>query len=282
MCRWISYIGKPVYLDTFITRPQHSLVMQSLEARESFRPDGSILSTNGDGFGFGWYMDKPEPGLFRTAEPAWANENINELCSQIRGKIIMAHIRAASTGSIQRTNAHPFKYKNWLFQHNGYLGSFDLLRRELLFAITPEYFSYLKGTTDSEVLFLLALSMGMEENPKRAWEDVIRFIRSLCEQKQIAFDAIISAAVSDGKALYTFRYSSTSRAHSQYYATHAECMKEMNADSEDLPNYSVVVVSEPLDQSLENWVEMPVGSFATFHSGSILKDNKAHIEPLNI
>ena len=282
MCRWISYIGKPIYLDTLITRPSHSLVMQSLDSKQSFRPDGSILATNGDGFGLGWYLYKEEPGLFKTAEPAWANESIGELCAQIQARIFMAHIRAASSGSIQRTNAHPFKYKNWLFQHNGYLGSFHLLRRELQFRIAPEFFEYLKGTTDSETLFLLALSCGLQENPKKAWEDVIRITRELCAKKQVAFELLISAALSDGKSLFTLRYSSTDRAHSQYYSTHADCMKSINENSDAVPNSSVVVVSEPLDQSHEHWVEMPIGSFGIFREGGLLRGSKAEVQALNV
>lgn len=280
MCRWISYIGKPIYLDTLVTKPDYSLVSQSLGAKQCFKPDGSLLATNGDGFGIGWYLEKEEPGLFKTAEPAWANENINELCTQIKARIFMAHIRAASTGSIQRTNAHPFKYKNWLFQHNGYLGSFEILRRDLQHSIADEYFSYLKGTTDSETIFLMMLTNGLEKNPKEAIEKTISRIKQACIDKSVQFDLVLSCSLSDGKALYTTRYSSTNRVHSQYYSTHAECMRDINKDSEDMPRCSVVVVSEPLDQSMELWTEMPIGSFATIREGGVLSEAKINIEQL--
>lgn len=269
MCRWIAYAGKPIYIDTLVTRPAYSLVEQSLNSKFSFRPDGSILATNGDGFGLGWYMDREEPGLFKTAEPAWGNENINELCSQIRARIFMAHIRAASSGAIQRTNAHPFKYKNWIFQHNGCLESFDVLRRELQFDIAPEFFSYLKGTTDSETLFLLALTYGLQDDPKAALEKVILRVRRACDEKQVPYRLVMSCALSDGKSLYTIRYSSQKMVHSQYYSTHADCMKEINENSASVPPSSVVVVSEPLDQSMEHWKEMPVDTFATIRDGKI-------------
>lgn len=269
MCRWIAYIGRPVYIDTFVTRPAYSLVEQSLNARLSYRLDGSILTTNGDGFGLGWYMHKEEPGLFKTAEPAWANENINEICSQIHARIFMAHVRAASVGAIQRTNSHPFKYKNWIFQHNGYLANFDLLRRDLQFDISQQYFNCLRGTTDSETLFLLALTYGLEHDPKTAIERLIMRARQLCEQKNIPFDLVLSCAISDGNALYTVRYSSGKFIHSQYYSTHAFSMKEINEDSAKVQPDSFVVVSEPLDQHMEYWKEMPVGGFAAIRDGDI-------------
>lgn len=275
LCRWIAYTGKPIYIDRLVTKPAYSLVEQSLNSKYSFRPDGSILATNGDGFGLGWYMHREEPGLFKIAEPAWANENINEICSQIHARIFMAHIRAASIGAIQRTNAHPFKYKNWLFQHNGFLNHFDVLRRELQFEIAPEYFSYLKGTTDSETLFLLALTYGLEENPRLALETLILRIRKICEKNKVPFDLLMSCAISDGKMLYTVRYSSGNFVHSQYYSTHALSMKEVDENSAEVPSRSVVVVSEPLDQEMEHWKEMPVGAFATIHEGNV------NIETLN-
>src|SRR5688572_20786995 len=98
MCRWIAYIGKPIYIDTLVTKPSRSLVEQSLNSKMSFTQEGSLLTTNGDGFGVGWYAGKEEPGLFKGAEPAWGNENLNEICSQVKAHIFMAHIRAASTG----------------------------------------------------------------------------------------------------------------------------------------------------------------------------------------
>lgn len=276
MCRWIAYIGKPISMDTLVTKPSRSLIEQSLNSQLSFRPDGSVLATNGDGFGMGWYGERAEPGLFKVPSPAWNNENITELCAQISSRLFMAHIRAASVGAIQRTNVHPFKYKNWLFQHNGYVGEFEKLRRDLQFDIAPELYTQLSGTTDSETLFLLALTYGLEQHPKQAFEKTIRRVLDLCDAYGINPDIILSCAISDGQSLYTLRYSSSTRVHSQYYATHAECLRELNADNATMPRNSVVVVSEPLDQSGALWQEMPSNSFATFAAG------EARIEELRI
>lgn len=269
MCRWIAYCGKPITMDTLITRPSRSLVEQSLNSQLSFRPDGSAIPTNGDGFGIGWYGDKDEPGLFKESSPAWNNENIAELCAQISSHLFMGHIRAASVGAIQRSNVHPFKYKNWLFQHNGYVGDFEAMRRELQFDIAPELYNQLAGTTDSETVFLLALTYGLMDDPKKALERVVERIRQACEARHAAADMILSCAMSDGKTLYTLRYSSSTRLHSQYYSTHAECLKDLSQENDVMPKRSVVVVSEPLDQSGELWQEMPTNSFARFTDGQV-------------
>ena len=74
MCRWIAYRGEIIALEHYVTAPAHSLIAQSIHALES------TASTNGDGFGLGWYGDHIEPGLFRDVRPAWADENLRYLC----------------------------------------------------------------------------------------------------------------------------------------------------------------------------------------------------------
>ena len=49
MCRWLAYSGSPVLLDDLLFRPDHSLIDQSLHSRLG------ATTTNGDGFGIGWY-----------------------------------------------------------------------------------------------------------------------------------------------------------------------------------------------------------------------------------
>ena len=153
MCRWIAYSGQPIFIEQLITLPAHSLVEQSFNTEMNFRSDGSLMSTNGDGFGIGWYAEKPEPGLYKDPRPAWSNSNLRELCKQIRSRIFFAHVRATTTGAVQQSNCHPFKYKNWLFQHNGDVSEFKKIRRDLQMDISPELYPELTGTTDSETFF---------------------------------------------------------------------------------------------------------------------------------
>ena len=56
MCRWLAYSGSPVLLKEALYTPAHSLVDQSLHSRLGAE------TTNGDGFGVGWYGDAPDPG----------------------------------------------------------------------------------------------------------------------------------------------------------------------------------------------------------------------------
>src|SRR4029453_5286477 len=81
MGRWIAYRGETIPLERYVTEPAHSLLVQSLSALES------AGSTNGDGFGLGWYGEREEPGLYREVRPAWSDENLKHLCRHIRSPL---------------------------------------------------------------------------------------------------------------------------------------------------------------------------------------------------
>jgi predicted glutamine amidotransferase len=54
--------GRPIFLETLLFEPEFSLIAQSLHARKA------VVATNGDGFG--WYGERPVPGLYRDILPA--------------------------------------------------------------------------------------------------------------------------------------------------------------------------------------------------------------------
>ena len=80
MCRWTVHAGEPVFLEQLVLEPSHSLIAQSLHAREA------KAGTNGDGFGLGWYGERREPGLYREILPAWSDCNLRSLCRQLRSR----------------------------------------------------------------------------------------------------------------------------------------------------------------------------------------------------
>ncbi|MBM3553943.1 MAG: class II glutamine amidotransferase, partial [Alphaproteobacteria bacterium] len=147
MCRWLAYVGRPILLDRLLFKPENSLIDQSMHARRA------ISVTNGDGFGVGWYGERPEPGLYRDILPAWNDDNLKSLAEQIRSPLFCAHVRASTGTAISRVNCHPFRFGRWLFMHNGQIGGYDRIARDLHFAISPEYYAARIGTTDSETLF---------------------------------------------------------------------------------------------------------------------------------
>ena len=129
MCRWMAWHGQPVIMEELLFNSPHGLIEQSLHSRLGAE------TTNGDGFGVGWYGTGEGPGVFHSVSPAWGNANLRELAAHIESPLFMAHVRATSGSAIQESNCHPFKHGDWLFAHNGLVGGYDTLRRELMLAV---------------------------------------------------------------------------------------------------------------------------------------------------
>ena len=153
MCRWLAYSGSPVLLEDLLLKPAHSLVDQSLHSTLG------ATTTNGDGFGIGWYDAQETPGVFHSVEPAWNDQNLEELAKHISSPMVFAHIRASTGTATQKTNCHPFRQGRWLWMHNGAIREFSSLKRDLAFAVDPSLYPNIEGSTDSELFFYLALSI---------------------------------------------------------------------------------------------------------------------------
>lgn len=273
MCRWLAYTGDPIYLDTLITQPDHSLVQQSLNSKLNYNNAGQLLSTNGDGFGIGWYDQRKVPGVFKDDIPAWHDKNLRNLCHHISAHTFMAHVRATTTGDIQRTNCHPFNHKNWLFQHNGQVSHFPKLRRELQLAVAPDLFPYIHGNTDSETFFYLAVTYGLMDNPKRALQRLVEKV--LDTLNKVDKDGVLnlSLAISDGVYLYTLRYSHNEDPMTQFYSTDTACLKDFeNQSVPEIPNGCTIVVSEPLDHVDRKWQAIENNRF------TVIKGNQVRTE----
>src|SRR6185436_2782488 len=136
MCRWNAYIGQPLLLEELLYRTKHGLIDQSLHSHMGAE------TTNGDGFGVGWYgeRDRSVPARYRSVNPAWNDFNMRELGDHVWSPLSLAHVRAAIGSPVQQTNCHPFRHDRWLFVHNGFLDGFATLRRELLLAVDPSLF----------------------------------------------------------------------------------------------------------------------------------------------
>ena len=148
MCRWLAYSGTPLLLDTILYKPTHSLIDQSLHSRLG------VETTNGDGFGVGWYSEESiaTPALFTDVGPAWNNRNLRELADHVRSPLFFAHIRATTGTAVQQTNCHPFRHGRWMWMHNGAIADFHRIRRDLALAVDPELFLDIEGSTDSETM----------------------------------------------------------------------------------------------------------------------------------
>lgn len=242
MCRWAAYIGSPVYLDEVVSKPDHSLVAQSIHANEC------KTQTNADGFGVAWYGSRQEPGLYRDTHPAWSDPNLRSLTRQVQSSLFLAHVRASTGTATSRNNCHPFTSGCWSFMHNGQVGGFEHFRRRADMLIPDALYGDRKGATDSEALFLIAISEGLFEDPKGAMERAVGRLEALSREYGSTPHMRIGAAFSCGEKLFVIRYASDARAPS-VYSTQSENGR--------------LVVSEPLHTG-DCWTEVPPGSFCIF------------------
>ncbi len=258
MCRWLAYYGEPLQPAELVLHPKHSLVAQSLDS-----PLGAE-TVNGDGFGFGWYPKDPRanstPGLFRSTEPAWNDQNLRDLTRSVTSPLFFSHVRAAAGPPIQQTNCHPFRYDTWLFMHNGVIADFASIKRDLTFAVDPSLYPQIKGTTDSEVLFHLALSHGLRDDPIAGMSRAIGLVESVGHAQDIPFPMQGTIAVSNGSKIWAFRYSSLGQTRTLFHSADIDVLRAMYPDVERLGLFGErahVVVSEPLNDLPGAFLEVP-------------------------
>jgi predicted glutamine amidotransferase len=254
MCRWLAYSGSPILLERALYSPAHSLIDQSLHSKLGAE------ATNGDGFGVGWYDAAPTPGVFRSIEPAWNDANLRELAAHVRSGHFFAHIRAAIGSAVQQTNCHPFRYGNWLFMHNGYVAELDTVKRDLILAVDPSLYPHIAGQADTELLFYLALTFGLENEPHEAVARTIGLVESVGQAHGIKYPFQGTIATTDGERTWAFRYSSEGKSRSLFFTGSVPVLRELYPDREVLHEVSDdarLIVSEPIGDLPGAWNEVP-------------------------
>jgi predicted glutamine amidotransferase len=258
VCRWVAYLGDPIAPKELLHDPERSLIEQSR------RHAPHMTIPNGDGTGLGWYDRRSEPALFRSIVPAWGDKNLLELAAEIRSPLFLAHVRAGTGTPVQQTNCHPFRWRNWLFVHNGYVADYKRLRRELLLAVHPDLFTNIDGSTDSEVLFHLALTFGLADDPIAGLERMAAFVEATAAAAGVTDPALqMTIGVSDGNRLYAVRYASGGEANTLFVSEDATSLRMLYPEGERSAHFrdgARAVVSEPLVDLPGMWREVPAGS----------------------
>jgi len=264
MCRWIAYSGSPIVLEELLYKPKHSLIYQSLHSRLG------VETTNGDGFGVGWYGAEKIPVTYKSTAPAWNDRNLHELAGHIRAGLVFAHLRASTGAPVQQTNCHPFRHGEWLWMHNGSIAQFQDVKREIMLAVDPSLYAAVEGSTDSEAFFFLALTFGLENDPPAAVERAVGFIERAGRNRGIKHPIQMTVATSNGQKTWVFRYSSEGRSRSLFYSTKMSTLRAQYPDNpvfHTLSEETRLVVSEPLGDLAGAWNEVPESSYGVIHHG---------------
>lgn len=247
MCRWLAYQGEPIYLDELVYKPEHSLVHQSLEARKA------VTRVNADGFGLGWYTERSTPGQFHEVLPAWGDENLRSLAHHIRSHRFMAHVRSSTGASVSRSNCHPFIFENWMFLHNGQIAYFEQVKFALERLLPESLYVQKRGTTDSELLFLLMLKNGLQDDALSAIRRTLAEVNHAMSDKNICEPFKASICISDGEQFWVVRYSSAGEPPTVFIEQKGQ---------------AIILASEPLDAA-GNWQKIAPQTVTHIHHQQI-------------
>lgn len=256
MCRWLAYTGNPVSLETMLFHARHSLIDQSLHSRFG------ATTTNGDGFGLGWYQHPHDmPFRYRCIQPAWHEHNLRELSRAVSAPMFLAHVRAATHTPVQETNCHPFRHRRWMFMHNGMIEDFPRVRRDLLMAIDPQAL-HLAGRLDGLGDHVPSGHEFRAGAHSRAGHRAHGgFVEATARRHGIAHPLSMTVCASDGEQLVAVRYASEGQSPRSLY--HSTSFKHLHALYPDDPRIAAVgydaylIVSEPLVDLPQAWAQVP-------------------------
>lgn len=235
MCRLLGYLGDPVSLETFLIKPEHSLVAQGYQPQEMTA--GLI---NADGFGLGWYGpdQDQDPYCYRHTVPIWNDANFEELCRYIASGHFLACIRSATMGqSLQLSNCQPFRDRQWLGIHNGFIDNFrQTLYRPIRDSLSDPRYQSIEGTTDSEHVLALIYET-LSQNPKRPLLDALAQTLERIKTWAASYNVRVSANIilSDGQSMVASRFAYPDPPPSLYWLQVSQ------------PTAGVLVASEPID-----------------------------------
>jgi glutamine amidotransferase len=139
-----------------------------------------------------------------------------------------------------------------MFMHNGLIGDWGLIRRKAEMLIPDAFYGARAGTTDSEAVFLAILGAGAEDDPVGATLRTLATLADLVQESGTTDPLRFTAALSNGRDLYAFRYANIGAANTLYYREAGD---------------SVVVVSEPLDTERDCWKPVPPGHLIVAKGG---------------
>src|SRR4029079_1035691 len=130
----------------------------------------------------------------------------------------------------QQTNCHPFRHGQFLFMHNGEINGWHQVKRDLAMAGSPELFTAIEGTTDSEMMFYLALTFGLEKNVPEAIARMVGLVEKVGKTHNIPCPMCMTLAIADGKRIWFFRYASDGRAPTLFFSTDIRELRKLYPD----------------------------------------------------
>jgi glutamine amidotransferase len=137
-------------------------------------------------------------------------------------------------------------------------------------AVDSSLYPSIEGSTDSEVFFYLALTLGLEDDPPRAVEQAVGLIEETGRRRGVEQPIQMTVATSNGTDVWAFRYSSEHKSRSLFYSTDVATLRLLHPELEvlrGLSDESRLIVSEPLRDLPGAWNEVPESSWGVIREG---------------
>ena len=254
MCRLYGFKAtEPSKVECALVDAQNALMAQS-------RQDMTGMS-HAHGWGVAVYRD----GLPKVEKQAWAahhGEHFQKVAARSYSGVVIAHVRHATVGQASLTNTHPFVHGRFVFAHNGTVPAFDHVRECLLGEIDSLHRNEIAGSTDSEHIFRLLLTL-WERDPGRPLVQTLRMglerVVAWCREVAPGEEVSLNVLWSDGDQLVGSRLGRTlwylERDGVHLCQVCGKVHVGQNRPRGDGAYRSVEVASEPITD--ERWVEVP-------------------------
>ena len=265
MCRWLAYSGSPFLIEDILYKPAHSLIAQSLHSTLGAE------ATNGDGFGIGWYGAGETPGSSAPSSlpGTTATSGSCRARSSHRSSLRISAPRPARRCS--RRTAIRFVSAAGSGCTTASSTSSRRSSATSCSRSTPRSTRNIEGSTDSEVFFFLALTLGLEEDPPGAVARAVGLIEETGRRHGVEHPIQMTVATTDGASVWAFRYSSEGDSRSLFYSTDVPDAARGAPDLEVLERVSDesrLIVSEPLRDLPGAWNMVPESSYGVIQAGA--------------
>ena len=152
-----------------------------------------------------------------------------------------------------------------------------------MLAIDPELFAEVQGSTDTEVVFNLALTNGLEEDPIEALEATVALIESIGSKHGVAEPVQATFGVSDDTTLWAVRYATEGSPRSLFASADVAAIHELypeNRRFRRLTEDDRLIVSEPFSDLPGVWHEIPPATAVTIQRGGVLEQREFRPPPM--
>ena len=272
MCRVLAYLGRPILLDDLLYGAEAGLVRQAVDPQLM-----SLLNLGGFGLA-AWAPSLPRPArpvTYRLATLPNFDRNLRNLAQKVEATAVVAHVRGVTYNERERVgthNVHPFLFEDAAFAlaQNGDLYGFGDMRFDLVERVRPELASLIEGTTDTEWVYALVLSLLDDpygsvsaREAAEAVERALEILRAVRDERGISVQSPVNLVLSDGTWLLATRFAfdygwypedDSFFAHEREHDFTSLWFRAPDAADAEA---SVIVASEPLSEHHGGWFEVP-------------------------